>query len=88
MNIPSVKSENISNSQPVFARIVGKTSPKAPEQQDNFIARKEEMMEALHGQSTLRPEVVAKGKALVSDPNYPSMDKMEDLARLLTKGYN
>ena len=41
------------------------------------------LREALAQTSEIRPEVVARGKALAIDPNYPPRQLIESLARLM-----
>ena len=40
-------------------------------------------LDALREQLEIRPEVVAKGKELLDDPNYPSQEIVESIARLI-----
>ncbi len=81
MKIPNVKPENISHSNSLISRGFSKTAQKT-NPQDNFIAQKENMIRALKEQAEIREDVVAKGKLLASDPDYPSMERVGDLAQL------
>lgn len=46
-------------------------------------ANTEALREALNNSPEVRPEVVAKGKALAVDPNYPPREIIEGLAKLM-----
>lgn len=43
------------------------------------------LREALAQTSEIRPEVVARGKALAIDPNYPPRELIESLAKLMVE---
>jgi hypothetical protein len=43
------------------------------------------LREALNNTPEIRPEVVAKGKALAVDPNYPPREIIENLAKLMVE---
>ncbi len=40
-------------------------------------------LDKLRSQPEIRPEMVAKGKELLNDPNYPSQDIVEKMAKLI-----
>lgn len=40
-------------------------------------------LKALRGEPEIRPEMVAKGKALLNDPNFPSKEVVESIAKLI-----
>ncbi|MBD5781690.1 hypothetical protein IEN85_19475 [Pelagicoccus sp. NFK12] len=40
-------------------------------------------LDSLRSQPEVRPEVVAKGKELLNDPNFPSKEMMHDIAKLI-----
>ena len=40
-------------------------------------------LEALRKEPEIRPEVVEKGKALLNDPNYPSQEMVDAIAKLI-----
>lgn len=40
-------------------------------------------LEALRSEPEVRPDVVAKGKELLNDPNFPSKEMMYDMAKLI-----
>jgi len=46
-------------------------------------ANTQALREALNNSPEIRPEVVARGKALAVDPNYPPREIIEDLAKLM-----
>lgn len=46
-------------------------------------ANTQSLREALAQTSEVRPQVVARGKALAVDPNYPPREIIESLARLM-----
>lgn len=40
-------------------------------------------LDALRGTPEIRPEVVARGKELLNDPNYPSKEIVDSIAKLI-----
>jgi uncharacterized membrane protein len=46
-------------------------------------ANTQALREALNNSPEIRPEVVARGKALAVDPNYPPREIIEGLAKLM-----
>lgn len=40
-------------------------------------------LDALRAQPEVRPDVVARGKELLNDPNFPSKEMMHDMAKLI-----
>jgi hypothetical protein len=40
-------------------------------------------LDALRNQPEIRPEVVARGKELLNDPNYPSKEIVDSIAKLI-----
>ena len=40
-------------------------------------------LDALRNQPDIRPEVVARGKELLNDPNYPSKEIVDSIAKLI-----
>lgn len=40
-------------------------------------------LDSLRSQPEVRPEMVAKGKELLNDPNFPSKEMMQDIAKLI-----
>ncbi len=40
-------------------------------------------LDALKSEPEIRPEVVAKGKELLNDPNYPSKEIVDSIAKLI-----
>jgi hypothetical protein len=67
----------------------GQKSPTAqaqPDVGDNLSsANTSGLREALAQTSDIRPEVVARGKALAIDPNYPPRQLIESLAKLMVQ---
>lgn len=41
-------------------------------------------LESLRSQPEIRPDVVAKGKELLNDPNFPSPQMVHQMAKLIT----
>lgn len=41
-------------------------------------------LERFRAEPEVRPEVVAKGKELLNDPNYPSQEIVNEIAKLIT----
>ena len=57
-----------------------------PETGDNLSsANTSGLREALAQTSEIRPEVVARGKALAIDPNYPPRQLIESLSKLMVQ---
>lgn len=63
----------------------------APEQQSEeavtdsvMTDQNQQLMGALRNQPDVRPEVVERGKSLAADPDYPSTDIVDELAKLFT----
>ncbi len=48
------------------------------------LERHQQLQEALLRTPAIRPEVVARGKELAVDPNYPPLAVIESLASLIT----
>ena len=42
------------------------------------------ILDKLRNQPEIRPEVVAKGKELLKDPNFPSPEMINSIAKLIT----
>ncbi len=57
----------------------------AAKPEDAPIGEKVELskLDALRSQPEIRPEVVAKGKELLNDPNYPSKEIVDSIAKLI-----
>ena len=45
-------------------------------------------VQALTEMPDVRPEQVARGKALIADPNYPSLEQLKKIARVLAANWN
>ena len=62
-------------------------TPIEPKVQDNKGSVEDKVdlgkLDALREKSEIRPEVVAKGKELLNDPNYPSQEIVESIAKLI-----
>jgi hypothetical protein len=53
---------------------------------DNFTpTQNTQMLDLLHSQSETRPDALAKAQQLAADPNYPSADIVEKLAKLFVE---
>jgi len=62
------------------------TAKTQPETGDNLSsANTSNLREALAQTSAIRPEVVARGKALAIDPSYPPRHLIESLAKLMVQ---
>lgn len=73
------------------AAVTGNLSVAAPAVKPALEADVADLKESHRIQSALREipdvraEAVARGKALVADPNYPSAEQVKSIARLLAK---
>ncbi len=85
MNIQPVKSEGVPT--PVKPKTV---PPKAPEvraePESSSATREARLRDILAQEPAVRAEEVARGKALVTDPNYPSADLLAKLAEMFVNG--
>jgi hypothetical protein len=55
--------------------------PATPDLADSVsTANADDLRSALASQPEIRPDVVARGKALAADPNYPSADLLKRMA--------
>lgn len=85
MNIQPVKPEGVP------APVKPKTAPvKAPEaraeHESTSNVREARLRDILAQEPEVRPDVVERGKALASDPNYPSGDLLAKLAAMFVDG--
>lgn len=54
--------------------------------QDNFkTTQNQTMLDLLHNQPEVRPEVLEKAKQIAQDPNYPPANVIEGLAKLFVQ---
>ena len=85
MNIRPVKTDAVI--QPASSR-ASKAPEPAKEQiaADSFKAeQKDKLMTALHEQPEVRPEVVERAQRLAADPDYPSAEALEAVAKLFVR---
>ena len=84
MSIQSIGTEGVpqpskSKAHPARAKA---ESPGAPK--DTFkTGSKEHLLAALRNEPDVRPEAVERGKALATNPNYPSAEILEGVAKRL-----
>ncbi|MDQ8180433.1 hypothetical protein [Pelagicoccus sp. SDUM812005] len=82
------------NASNIYAQNLGKTAqnaqakPAAESESGNAAAAAGDKLQlnaldSLRSQPEVRPEVVAKGKELLNDPNFPSKEMMQDIAKLI-----
>jgi hypothetical protein len=71
------------NAVPV--EIANRVAPNSTgDQRDRLsTAAAEQLQAALSSQPEVRPEVVARGRALAADPNYPSLSVIRSVAALI-----
>jgi hypothetical protein len=84
MNIPRVKTEGAIPP----ARTKPETVKSGANRSSGDVFKPEQnqrLMNLLHAEPDARPEAVERARALVADPNYPSKDLLERLARGLLK---
>jgi ABC-type uncharacterized transport system involved in gliding motility auxiliary subunit len=58
-------------------------APRSPETDRLSAASQESLQAALRQQPEIRPEVVALGQKLVVDANYPPMEIIQELSKML-----
>ena len=74
---------------PIRSRVSAsaRSSSSAPAAADHFSAvQRENFLSALRSQPAARAEAVSRGVELANDPDYPSEDVIQNVARRLTRG--
>lgn len=80
------------NASNIYAQNLGKAGQNAPAKSDTDASGKASAagdklqlnaLDSLRSQPEVRPEMVAKGKELLNDPNFPSKEMMQDIAKLI-----
>lgn len=80
------------NASNIYAQNLGKSGQNVPakpaEDSSSKVAPAGDKLQlnaldSLRSQPEVRPEVVAKGKELLNDPNFPSTEMMQDIAKLI-----
>lgn len=82
MNIPRVTTEGFVPP----ARTKPETVKAAPSRSTADVFKPEQnekLMSLLHAEPDARPDAVARARALVADPTYPTSDVLEKLAQVL-----
>jgi len=57
-------------------------------QEDFNPTQNTKMLEMIHNQPEIRPEVLAKAQQMVADPNYPPISVIEKLAKMFVNSAN
>ena len=57
-------------------------------QEDFNPTQNTKMLEMLHNQPEIRPEVLAKAQQMVADPNYPPTNVIANLAKMFVNNAN
>ena len=86
MNIKPVNPNEIT--EPAIPRSSGAISssqPSVPEGDSFKPEQTQRIMNTLHGQPSVRPAVVERGKNMASDPNYPPFEALAKLAELMIR---
>ena len=85
MNIQPVKSEGVA--APVKPKAAPVKAPEArAETESPSAARDSRLRDILAKEPAVRPDQVERGKALATDPNYPSGDLLAKLAEMFVEG--
>ncbi|MBC2605779.1 hypothetical protein [Pelagicoccus albus] len=80
------------NANNIYAQNLGKTaqtgSAKQAAESGATPATESDMLQlnaldALRSEPEIRPDVVAKGKELLNDPNFPSQEMVNEMAKLI-----
>jgi hypothetical protein len=71
----------------VAATKSGKPGPSAPSPAVSDLTASERLNQALANTTEVRADQVARAKALVADPNYPSEKQMSKIAGLLAANW-
>jgi hypothetical protein len=71
------------NAVPVEITNRAAATPAGDQRDRLFTAADEQLKAALVSQPEIRPEVVARGRALAADPNYPSAAVIRSVAALI-----
>jgi hypothetical protein len=82
MNIPRVKTEGFVPP----ARTKPEPVKSAPSRSTGDVYKPEQnekLMNLIHAEPDARPEAVARARALVADPSYPSSDVLESVAQAI-----
>lgn len=88
MKIEPGKSEPIVV-QPLKAKAqeVKNESRQANLTEDNFTpAQNKKMLDMIHNQPDIRPDALEKAKQIVANPDYPTPDVIENIAKLFVNG--
>lgn len=86
MNIDPLSNSNITPSYRRHASVDGGAGDNAPSSGFDQLStdRSTSVRETLAALPEIRPEVVARGRELLADPNYPSQAIVEKIAQLIT----
>lgn len=76
---PVYTKNSVSNQTPAEAS--AKETAKTPQGADTVELS---ALDKLRSEPEVRPEVVAKGKELLNDPNWPSQEIVDSIAKLIT----
>lgn len=88
MNIdPRNNASHLYAQQMAKGQNAGQATPAAPASPASPVAAGDKLelnaLEALRSEPEIRPEVVAKGRELLNDPNFPSKEIMHEIAKLI-----
>ena len=80
---------NSINANPIYAQNLANKAKAGPEASANLKGSFEDKLqlsalEKLRSEPEIRPEVVAKGKELLNDPDFPSQEMINSIAKLIT----
>lgn len=81
MQISAAKSTM--SSRPIESQTPSSPAPTAPTPDPVTVHRVAALLTALENKPEVRPEVVARGRALAADPSYPSPDIINKLAGMI-----
>lgn len=87
MNINNHPQTNKLYTQNINGAEASKRSKPSPETETELKPAEEKVelskLDALRSTPEIRPEVVARGKELLKDPNYPSKEIVDSIAKLI-----
>lgn len=84
MNIQPLKTDSVTTPPKAAARSAKPAKEPATEETPPT-AKQEKLLAALANEPDVRPDEVARGKALAADPDYPSDDLLAKLADVFGK---
>lgn len=79
-NASHIYAQNLAKQNPAGQAKAASETAKAPQAGDTVALT---ALDRLRAEPEIRPEVVAKGKELLNDPNFPSQEMINEIAKLI-----